>query len=328
MTDADALRPGVTAVTAIVAAYNEAPRIGAVLDVLTSYDGFAEVVVVDDGSDDGTADVAERHGATTLRVTPNRGKGHAMDVGVQHATTPVVFFADADIRGLTHEMIDATVRPIVEHECEMFILMRNRKIYLLHRIMAFVPLLGGERALTTDLWDRLPARYKDRFRIEAGLNFYAIHHGAGLRFRVFPGITQTVKEAKFGPVEGFRRRLRMGREVLSAAWDLQWNDLPKTERDQRVGAATAGLSTLGMLVGLLLVAGGIAGPVSFFSALFAGELAEDPGAPVLRFLLALVSGTTASVVIASGAAVLGLNAAFFLRGMLRLLTAGRVREQS
>ncbi len=89
------------AVTAVVAAYNEAERIADVLEVLCGYAGFAEVVVVDDGSTDGTGEVAAGHGATVLRVEPNKGKGHAMDVGVRHAATEVIFFADADIRGLT-----------------------------------------------------------------------------------------------------------------------------------------------------------------------------------------------------------------------------------
>ena len=79
---------------------------------------------------------------TILKVTPNRGKGHAMDLGVAHASTDVIFFADADIVGLTHQIVEETIRPVVDGSCEMFILMRNRKIYLLHRIMAFVPLFG------------------------------------------------------------------------------------------------------------------------------------------------------------------------------------------
>ena len=61
------------------------------------------------------------------------GKGdhsEVLDQGVQHARSPVVFFADADIVGLTHEMIDQTVEPVADGACEMFILMRNRKIYL------------------------------------------------------------------------------------------------------------------------------------------------------------------------------------------------------
>ncbi len=314
-------------VSAVVAAYNEADRIGPVLEVLASYPGFDEVIVVDDGSTDATAEVAAGHGVTCVRVEPNQGKGHAMDVGVAAAASPVIFFADADIVGLTHDMIAETVRPVVEGTCEMFVLMRNRRVYLLRTIMNFIPLLGGERALTAALWEQLPARYKDRFRIEAGLNFYAIHYGAGLMYRVFPGISQTVKEAKFGFVDGLRRRLAMSRDVVAAAWDLQWNDLPATATSHRRAATQVALSVFGMLVGMLVVAGGIAGPAGFFTSLFSNELRQDPGAPVVTFLLRVVSGLSATAVLGVGAVVLVLNLAFFTRGLVRIVTADRVRAE-
>ncbi len=313
-------------VTAVVAAFNEADRIGRVLDVLTSYPGFAEVIVVDDGSTDETAAVAAQHGVRVERVTPNQGKGHAMDIGVQAAATDVIFFADADIIGLTHEMISETIRPVKEGKCEMFILMRNRKIYLLHRLMAFIPLLGGERALTKHLWTILPGRYKDRFRIEAGLNFYAIHYGAGLRYRVFTGISQTVKEAKFGFWDGFRRRLGMFREVLVAAWDLQWNDLPRTAKARRALAGMLGLTAAGMLLGLLLIAAGMAGPVDFFQRLFSEELTEDPAAPFARLVLATVSAGGAGAILGAGSILLTGNALFFVRSLLKIVTVGRIRD--
>jgi hypothetical protein len=249
-----------------------------------------------------------------------------MDVGVDQASTDVIFFADADIVGLTHDMIAQTLEPVQTGVCEMFILMRNRRIYLLHRLMSFIPLLGGERALTKHLWTTLPARYKDRFRIEAGLNFYAIHHGNGLKYRVFKGISQTVKEAKFGFREGFRRRLAMFGQILGAAWDLQWNDLPPTDKARRAAVGMTALTAAGMLLGLLVVAGGVAGPGAFFNRLFAEELVEDPRAPLARAVLAVVSGTGATAVVAIGMVILLGNGLFFVRSLARLLTVGRIRE--
>ena len=92
-------------VTAIVPAYNEAERIGAVLAVLTSY-GFKGVIVVDDGSTDNTKDVVSRYDVRYLKIEENSGKGKAMDYAVSKAQTSFIFFCDADLKNLTHEIID------------------------------------------------------------------------------------------------------------------------------------------------------------------------------------------------------------------------------
>lgn len=309
-------------VTAIVAAYNEAGRIGAVLDVLTTYPGFREVIVVDDGSTDGTGDEARRYPVTYIRLEPNRGKGQALDAGVERAETEVVFFADADIRGLTHDMITATCRPVLDGECDMFVLMRNRRIYVLRSVMAFIPLLGGERALTKKLWQSLPDRYKRGFRIEAGLNFFAVHHGRGLRYRVFPGVFQTVKEEKYGLVDGFRRRLRMFREVLGAAWELQRRDLPDTARSKRTAFFSALFSAFGLTVGLLMAAAGVTGPAAFVSRIFSGDL----DGPLVRTLIAVADNASRGAFATVGTILALLNTGFLVVALIRLLTVDRLRR--
>lgn len=316
-----------TGVTAIVAAFNEAPRIARVLDVLTTYPGFDQVIVVDDGSTDGTGDVVTRHAVTYLRVEPNQGKGRAMDVGVAHAVTDVIFFADADIVGLTHEMIAETVRPVLDGSCEMFILMRNRKVYYLRTLMHFIPLLGGERALTKRLWEILPARYKTRFRIEAGLNFYAAYYGDGLKYRVFPGISQTVKEEKYGLWRGFVRRISMFGDIVGSAWDLQRSDVPATVEAQRLAAVRIAMSVLGLVVGTLITVGALVGPVDFVRSIFAHELVEDPGAPLVRALEWVASGVGGSVLLVAGMMLVVLNLAFFVGSLLRLASIGRRRSE-
>ncbi|MBA2338850.1 MAG: glycosyltransferase family 2 protein [Pyrinomonadaceae bacterium] len=96
------------ALSLIVPAYDESTRIGNSLQLIfdyfkdQSYD--AEVIVVDDGSTDDTAQTAEksfagrgRVEAEVIRVRPNRGKGHAVRVGLLAARAPVAVFSDADL---------------------------------------------------------------------------------------------------------------------------------------------------------------------------------------------------------------------------------------
>ena len=54
------------------------------------------VLVVDDGSSDGTAEAAEAGGARVLRLSPNRGKGAALMAGVRQTRAPLVLFLDRD----------------------------------------------------------------------------------------------------------------------------------------------------------------------------------------------------------------------------------------
>lgn len=82
----------------IIAAYNEEPRLGATLKGLTDR-GYRNVVVVDDGSRDRTAAVAEAAGVWVLRHIINLGQGAALQTGLsfalrQGAGTIVMFDAD------------------------------------------------------------------------------------------------------------------------------------------------------------------------------------------------------------------------------------------
>ncbi|MZP29498.1 glycosyltransferase [Heliobacterium undosum] len=69
----------------IIPAYNEAENIGGVLEELKVVVPWVDVVVIDDGSRDGTAEIAARHGATVLRHPFNLRYGAALQTGFKYA---------------------------------------------------------------------------------------------------------------------------------------------------------------------------------------------------------------------------------------------------
>ena len=92
----------------IVPAYNESERLGAsltqILDYLARENPRAELIVVDDGSSDDTAQIAERalHSAPeiasrVIRYEQNRGKGFAVRTGLLAARGQIAVFTDADL---------------------------------------------------------------------------------------------------------------------------------------------------------------------------------------------------------------------------------------
>jgi len=97
--------PGDVAV--VIAARNEADRIAATVAAATGLTGVGLVVVVDDGSQDATAAVAQEAGAAVMRHPANRGKGAAMETGAEavrlvdqreHRDRPRhLLFLDADL---------------------------------------------------------------------------------------------------------------------------------------------------------------------------------------------------------------------------------------
>jgi dolichyl-phosphate beta-glucosyltransferase len=113
----------------VVPAYNEAARLGASLRAIVTYlkaqPGESEVIVVDDGSTDDTATVAEQNLADAgsvvtrvIRYDENRGKGHAARTGLLAATADIAVFSDADLSTPITET-PKLVDPIRNGECDL-----------------------------------------------------------------------------------------------------------------------------------------------------------------------------------------------------------------
>ncbi len=211
--------------TAVIPAFNEASTICGVIRVVENHPLIDEVIVVDDGSADGTAEQAERTSARVIRLPSNQGKAGAMERGVEEAGQRAVLFLDADILGLTREMVTTIVEPVLSGKHAMFVGIRGRRLFWLNRILRFSPILGGERAVTKELWYQVPPRYKKNFQIEIALNFHTKRLGQSMGFCVLPGLSQVIKEKKRGFCLGLYQRLLMCADVAWIGFRLYvlWN---------------------------------------------------------------------------------------------------------
>lgn len=90
----------IESVSIVIPAYQEGAAIGdvlsAVLRVAETLGCEYEIIVVDDGSTDGTGDVARKAGAIVLTHPYNKGYGASLKTGIRYASNRTVIFLDAD----------------------------------------------------------------------------------------------------------------------------------------------------------------------------------------------------------------------------------------
>jgi len=223
----------------VIPAYNEAERIGGtlrkILEYLNGQPGGSELLVVDDGSKDRTAEVSEeifagrergRVAARVIRVEPNRGKGHAVRTGLLQARGRIALFSDADLSTPITEA-PKLVEPIRAGQFDVVFGSRavDRKLIGVHqpwtreqsgrvfnlmvRLLTGLPFKDtqcGFKAFRMDVCRAVVEGARiDRFGFDVEMLYIA--HKAGLRMLEYPVRWDDVAGSKVGlktGLDGFR----------------------------------------------------------------------------------------------------------------------------
>lgn len=201
----------------VVPAYNEAPRIGAVLRSLRGHPLIDETIVVDDGSTDGTAEIAKaeaEEGARLIVLPRNGGKTAAIAEGLKAARGDLLLLLDSDLLGLRPEDLTALIEPVLTDRAEASLSLRRNAPALWRAIG--LDYISGERVAprrllpTPEALAALP-----RFGLEAATNALWISERAKIAVVRWPSVDSPFKHAKRGWREGLRGDLGMLRDIFA-----------------------------------------------------------------------------------------------------------------
>ena len=203
-------------VAVVIPAYNEELRIAQVLGAVTRADCVNEVIVVSDGSDDRTVEVASMFSnAKVIALRKNVGKGGAMWEGVRSTDADIVVFFDADLVGLLPEHVEQLVAPVRKGADMSVGIFRRGKLWS-DAAQAISPSISGQRAVRRQLLLDNPCIADSRMGVEVELTRIVRKQGLNLVKVHLSGVTHTSKEKKFGFVEGAARRAKMYAEIGKA----------------------------------------------------------------------------------------------------------------
>jgi len=200
-------------VSCIIPAWNEAERLPFVLRAVVGHPAVDEVIVVDDGSQDGSAEVAQAMGASVLRLGRNGGKSAAVAAGVAQARGDLILLLDADLVGLTAMQVMDLLLPVRSGRADVAISLRQNTPWVWRRIG--LDYISGERVMRRDMllpWLNRMAGLKG-FGLEVFLNRLWIADRARVAV-VGLAATSPSKAAKQGLVRGIAGDVDMMRDIL------------------------------------------------------------------------------------------------------------------
>jgi glycosyltransferase involved in cell wall biosynthesis len=221
-------------VTVVLPAYNEESRIVDTLRAVRSLSLVDEIIVVNDGSTDGTAERVHQFGVTLIDLPTNMGKGGAMNAALPYINSDIVVFLDADLGSSANEAVKI-IKVVEDGLCDLAIaafppptrkggfgLVKGTAAWAIRRAgkMEVTAPLSGQRAMTRRALEML-SPFDEDYGVELGMTIKALV--LGLRVMEVP-TTMSHKETG-RDIKGFSHRGKQFIDVIRVLNKLRRNGL-------------------------------------------------------------------------------------------------------
>ncbi len=187
-----------TKVSCVIPAYNEGKRILCVLAAALENEWVDEVIVVDDGSTDGTKKMLEKkEGIHFISYAKNRGKSFAVMTGLKRAKNDLILMLDSDLLGLTSDDITRLILPVIEGRADMSMTTRQNSL-LIYKLLG-MDFVSGERVFHKKILGDLDLIGKLRgFGLEAYINKIVVKKRLRLKVVYWDHVITPRKSVKLG----------------------------------------------------------------------------------------------------------------------------------
>lgn len=221
-------------VTVVLPAYNEESRIMDTLKAVKSLSLVDEIIIVNDGSTDRTAEQVREMGITLIDLPTNQGKGGAMNAALPYVNCDLVVFLDADLGSSAKEAVKI-IQVVADGLCDLAIaafppptrkggfgLVKGTAAWAICRAgkMEVTAPLSGQRAMTRKALQML-SPFDEDYGVELGMTIKAL--ALGLRVMEVP-TTMSHKETG-RDIKGFLHRGKQFIDVIRVLNKLRRNGL-------------------------------------------------------------------------------------------------------